>query len=70
MREIVTNLLLFGVWAVLSGALVWGVHGLDLRFALSPPVVLALWLVGQLVILTPVIGFLWRERGRRTASAE
>ncbi len=70
LRGIIINLLLFGLWAVLSAGLVWGTHRLDLRLGLEPPAVVLLWLGGELLILAPVILFLWKERGRKSAPNE
>jgi len=70
MRGIIVNLLLLGVWAVLSAGLVWGCHQLDLRIGLEPRAAVLLWLGGELLILAPAILFLWKERGQKTVPAE
>ena len=62
MREIVVNLLLVGVWIGLSA----GLARLIFVFSESTPIggatAVILWLVGQLVILSPLIRIIWRDR--------
>ncbi len=63
MVQIIINLLLFGLWVALTAALTVGVSSL----AADNPAVgslpaFGIWLLGQLVILVPMVRILWRDR--------
>ncbi len=63
MVQIILNLLLFGLWVVLTGALTVGVSNLaadNPAFGSLPA--FGLWLLGQMIILIPMIRILWRDR--------
>ena len=63
MGQIVVNLLLIALWAALTAALTVGVSVLGER---NPQMgglsAFGIWLVGQLIILLPLIRVLWRDR--------
>lgn len=62
MREIVINLLLVVVWIGLSTGLVRLIATLNESTRLGGSGAVALWLVGQLVILSPLLWIIWRDR--------
>ena len=64
MREIAVNTFLFVVWLVLTAALLWGIYRVNdaAEFGISGSAAFGMWLVGQLVILTPIIRVIWRDR--------
>ena len=62
MREILVNTLLFLVWLVLTAVLVRGIAWANEAYLLRGWQAVALWLVGQFVILLPLTAFLWRHR--------
>jgi hypothetical protein len=62
MLEILKNLTLFAVWVFLSAALIYGIFLLTAEGALGGGAAVTLWLVGQLVILAPMVRILWVKR--------
>ncbi len=63
MGQIVVNLLLFSLWVVLTAALTVGVSVLgDRNPQMSELAAVGIWLVGELIILLPLIRVLWRDR--------
>ena len=62
MREILVNTLLFLVWLVLTGVLVRGIAWAGDAWLLEGWQAFGLWMLGQLVILSPMLAFLWRNR--------
>ena len=62
MREIIGNLLLLGIWIVLSGVLVRLIYALNESSPIGGGTAVLLWLAGQLVILAPLLRFTWRDR--------
>jgi hypothetical protein len=62
MRQIVINLLLFLVWLLLTAGLVRGIHEITERTPLGAGTAFALWIVGQFVLLSPIVWGAWRTR--------
>ena len=62
MLEIAKNLLFFVIWLALTVVLVWGIHTLTTSQELGPAVSVVLWLLGQCVILSPLLWFIWSDR--------
>lgn len=63
MGQIVVNLLLFSLWVALTAAMTVGVSMLGERNPqMSGLAAFGIWLVGQLIILLPLIRILWRDR--------
>lgn len=62
MREIVMNLSIFLVWVVLSTGLARLIYALSEGPGLGASGAVAIWLVGQLVILSPLLLKAWRHR--------
>lgn len=63
MREILVNTLLFLVWLVLTAALVRGIAWAGDAWLLKGWQAFAIWMLGQVIILSPLLTFLWRHRG-------
>lgn len=62
MRDILVNTLLFVAWLVLTAVLARGIAWADEAYVLRGWQSVLFWMVGQAVILTPLIAFLWRNR--------
>ena len=62
MGQILLNTGLAFVWAALTVGLVRIIHQVGAEGGLSPVAAVLLWLVGQLVILSPVVLMAWRKR--------
>ncbi len=63
MLQIIMNLALFFVWMGLTAALTAGISVMSAdNPAITGGVAFAIWLVGQLVILSPVILIAWKRR--------
>jgi hypothetical protein len=62
MREILVNTLLFALWLALTVLLVRVIAWAGEAYLLRGWQAVALWLVGQFVILLPMTAFLWRHR--------
>lgn len=63
MVKILVNLLLFALWLGLTSALTVGVATLGQNNpGMSGGAAFGIWLVGELVILLPLIRVLWRDR--------
>jgi len=57
------NLALFAVWVALTAALTVGVSILGQNNpSLSGSSAFAVWLVGELVIMSPLLAVIWRRR--------
>ena len=69
MVEILKNTLLFALWVLLSAALVYGIFLAGEDGAISGGTAVMMWLIGQLVILTPLIRILWVNRKQGTPDA-
>jgi len=62
MREIVVNTLFFVAWLVLTAVLTRTVAWAGEEYVLRGWQSVLLWMAGQVVILSPLIGFLWKNR--------
>lgn len=62
MREITLNSFLFVLWVVLTAALVRGIAWAGETYLLRGWQAFAIWMVGQFVILLPLVIFLWKHR--------
>jgi hypothetical protein len=62
MRQIAINLLVFAVWLLLTAGLVRGIYEITERTTLGAGTAFALWMVGQFVLLSPLVWGAWRAR--------
>jgi hypothetical protein len=62
MRDILRNVVLFTIWLVLTAGLVRGIYEITERTSLSGGTAFTLWIVGQFLLLSPVVRAAWRDR--------
>ena len=62
MGQILVNSALALVWLALTVGLVRLIHQVGAEGGLSPVAAVLAWLVGQLVILSPIVLIAWRRR--------
>jgi hypothetical protein len=64
MLEILKNTILFLLWVAASAALVYGIYQVTADANVSGTASVMLWLVGQLLILSPLVRVLWVNRNQ------